>query len=649
MKRNGKGVFLCILLLALAGCGGPRQPQPPEGLPPFSQIAPAEAEALYSQGESAYRAGQVPQAINSWEKAIQKFPNTSVAAKSLNRLGELYMAQGQYERATQFFDYLVYTYPRWDGLGMARLNQLRLMVLTGKKKQAIKEASSLWDSSSDPEMRLGLSRLMMQAHEADNDVEAAFDWSAAGFSTASTPEQKKALCDDTVRILERADEGLVKKLSKKNLSPFMRVFVDYRYAQIEAGKGQEQAANERLAATLAQNPGHPLTPTIQAALKGTKVAAKPPVRGGGGGAQLPLNADRVGVLVPLNGPNAKYGDMVVRGLNMGVSDWNEKHPDQKVTLVIKDAGSEAATAAESYGELTKKEGVLGIIGPLGPQAAKEVIPLAGRDGVPLLAMTQKEDDADHPYVLHAFIDSRDLVRTLVRYCREKLKYERFACLFPNDRYGQRLAKIFSEVVQEQGGNMIASASYKEKSTDFNEPLQKLMTIAKKNAPLSAVEGTPFEALFIPDQVQSVSLIAPQLPYNNIVGVTLLGTNLWSEAPLVQSGGVYVEQALFATSFYPESQDQRVSAFREKYESTYNAAPSYLEAQAYDALILLLQSRGSAMRTAGSAGRDAVFQSMSMAKDFKGVAGTYSVSPRGDLERQYTVLQVTNGQLTQVQP
>ena len=112
-----------------------------------------------------------------------------------------------------------------------------------------------------------------------------------------------------------------------------------------------------------------------------------------------------------------------------------------------------------------------------------MVPLANRDGVPLLSLTQKEDDAtDNSFVLHVFIDSRDLVKTLVRYCREKLKYERFACLFPDDRYGQRLSKIFAETVQEQGGTMMASASYTEKSTDFTEPLQKLMNIAKKNAP-----------------------------------------------------------------------------------------------------------------------------------------------------------------------
>ncbi len=335
------------------------------------------------------------------------------------------------------------------------------------------------------------------------------------------------------------------------------------------------------------------------------------------------------------------------GLNLAVSDWSEAHPDQKVTLIIKDAGSESDTAARSFNDLVKTEGVLAIVGPLGAQANKTVVPMANLNGIPLLSLTQKEDEAqDNPWVLHVFIDSRDLVKTLVRHCREKLKYERFACLFPDDRYGRRLSKIFSETVLEQGGTMVASASYAEKSTDFTGPLQKLMTIAKKNTPLSATEGTPFEALFIPDQVSVVSLIAPQLPYNNIVGVTLLGTNLWSEAPLVQAGGVYVDQALFATAFFPESRDPRVRAFSEKFATLYNSLPSYLEAQAYDALTMLLQAKNNSR---GETDRNSVFQNLVQEKDFKGVAGTYTVSSTGDLERQYTILQVVNGALNQVYP
>ena len=173
-----------------------------------------------------------------------------------------------------------------------------------------------------------------------------------------------------------------------------------------------------------------------------------------------------------------------------------------------------------------------------------------------------------------------------------------------------------------------------------------MTIAKKNSALSVTEGTPFEALFIPDQVSTTALIAPQLPYNNIVGVTLLGTNLWSEAPLVQAGGVYVDQALFATAFFPESQNPRLKAFSDRFSSLYGSLPSYLEAQAYDALMMLLQAKAVSK---GSADRNTVFQNLLQAKGFKGVAGTYTVSPRGDLERQYTILQIVNGSLNQVYP
>jgi ABC-type branched-subunit amino acid transport system substrate-binding protein len=592
---------------------------------------------LWRQAEAAYRGGKVPNAISFWEKIVKKFPATALAAKSLNRLGEVYLAQGQPERAVQYFEYLIYAYPKWDGIAAAKLNQLRAMAKMGKIKQVTKEAVPLWDSAAgQPEVQFGLAELMVGIYGAENSFDDALDWSSSGFTVANTPEQKRALTKATVDLLQRADEGTVRKLMKKKYSDFMRVFLEFRLAQIGIAKGQGDTARDQLKAVLAQNPSHPLAGEIQAALRGAKVAVE---------TQIPFSPDKVGVLIPLNGPNSKYGDMVVRGLNLAVSDWGESHPDQKVSLVIKDAGSDEETARSSFGELTK-QGVLAVIGPLGAQANKAVVPLANRDGIPLLSLTQKEDEAqDSSFVLHAFIDSRDLVKTLVRYCREKLKLERFACLFPEDRYGQRLSKLFAETVKEQGGNMIASASYKEKTTDFAEPLQKLMNIAKKNAPLAVTEGTPFEALFIPDQVNTVALIAPQLPYNNIVGTPLLGTNLWSEAPLVQAGGVYVDQALFATSFYPESQNPRIRTFRERFEALYNTTPSYLEAQAYDALMMLLQARGS-----GRGGdRNAIFQNLIQAKAFQGVAGTYTVNPKGDLERQYTILQVVNGQLTQVYP
>ena len=59
-----------------------------------------------------------------------------------------------------------------------------------------------------------------------------------------------------------------------------------------------------------------------------------------------MNADRVGILVPLNGPYAKYGDMVLKGLNLASEEWNEAHPNQRVTLVIREAQTDPSLAAQ---------------------------------------------------------------------------------------------------------------------------------------------------------------------------------------------------------------------------------------------------------------------------------------------------------------
>jgi branched-chain amino acid transport system substrate-binding protein len=131
----------------------------------------------------------------------------------------------------------------------------------------------------------------------------------------------------------------------------------------------------------------------------------------------------------------------------------------------------------------------------------------------------------------------------------------------------------------------------------------------------------------------------------VVGVTLLGTNLWGEGPIDEAGGVYEEQAIFATPFYADSQAPRVRAFKERYQELYQSQPSYLAAQAYDALMLLLNAR-SAMDPS-SIDRYSLLQSLFQIHKFEGEARVYSFTPDGNLTRSYQILQVINGELVPV--
>ncbi len=79
--------------------GGGGQP----GRPTFSSFTtyPREAEDMYRQAEETYRAGKVPNAISLWERIIDKYPSTAIAAKSMNRIGEIYLEQGQPDLAAR--------------------------------------------------------------------------------------------------------------------------------------------------------------------------------------------------------------------------------------------------------------------------------------------------------------------------------------------------------------------------------------------------------------------------------------------------------------------------------------------------------------------------------------------------------------------
>ncbi|MGV8074382.1 MAG: penicillin-binding protein activator [Syntrophobacteraceae bacterium] len=641
MNRNIVRAYVLIAVIAAAGCGtSPSRPPEVNQVPSFSESVPPEAEALWRKAEHEQKGGKLPSAIAIWERISQTYSNNAIAARALHRLGVVYLDQDQPDRALQYFDYLLYMYPKWSGTNQVQLDRLRAFHRGGKKKQVIKEALPLWQASAaEPDVQAGIAGLTADVYRTEGDKEAAFEWLSAGFAVASTQELQKMLRPAASDLMKDLNESDVRKLYKKNPSDFMKVFLEFRTAQLDMQKGNTEGAQGDLRALLKQNPSHPVAPEIQAALRGTAPVA---VETGS-----PVNPNRVGCLIPLNGPYERYGRMILRGLGLAIEEWSRSHSGREISLVVRDSQTEPETFAKSFEELARDEGVLGLIGPLGAQSAKALAPLADKWGVPILALTQKDEETpESPFMMHIFIDNRGLARSLVHYCREKLGFTRFATLYPDDRYGQRLSKIFAEIVKEEEGNLLASVAYKEKSTDFKDSIQKLMNVAKQNIPPTGVETTPFEALFIPDQVQTVSLIAPQLPYNNVVGITLLGTNLWGEAPLVQVGGAYVEQAVFATPYFPESDSPRIKAFREKYLSIYKSVPSYLEAQAYDAMMLFLEARNSSLR-GSSVDRVSVLQNLLQVKNYEGVAGIYSFSSDGVLNRNYQIMQVANGQLVQV--
>ena len=463
MKRAATYLVVCFVLLALASCTSSSSPPVSQGgAPALSATVPKDAEVLWQKAEQEKKSGKTVAAIATLERIAQAYPGNVIAPRALHRLGEIQLEQNNGERALKYIDYLLYTYPTWEGSGAAKVDRLRAYALLGKRKQVTKEAVPLWESTvGQPKTQLNLARLMADVYKSEGDTETAFEWLGAAFPLTHAPEEQRSLAQTTVGVLEDASESTVRKLYKKTSSDFMLVFLEYRLFQLAGKKSSAEESQQRIRELVKRYPSHPLAPELQAALRGGGGSGK--VAGRGVEPALPLNINKIGCLVPLNGPHEKYGRMVQRGLNMALEDWNKRNPNQTVNLVVKDAPTEGDGALKAFTALAKEEGVAAVIGPLGGQSVKALAPEADRLGVPMLALTQRDDDVPrNAYVLHVFLDNQDLVRSLVRYCRTKLGYTRFASLYPDDRYGQRLSKAFAEVVRQEGGNLVTSVATKRR-------------------------------------------------------------------------------------------------------------------------------------------------------------------------------------------
>jgi len=637
MTRSAVLVLLIPVLAALAGCA-PISRQSAVVIPSdiFHAPAPPEARALWEEAEAIENSGNLDAALQGWERVALFFPNNSIAPKALTRAGRLCLKNDRPDQALQYFESILSSFPQWDQADITQVDRLEALWARGERRSALKTGLELWETSLDrPEMLVRLSTFLAKAHAASGDPGAAFDRLSSGYANAQTADERRALDEVALQLASSLEETAAQTLFEQYPGEPIGPFLEYAILDKRWKSQGDPQTREKLLRLLARYPTHPVAHEIQEMLHASPVEEA-----------VALHVDRIGSLLPLSGPHAPHGRNILRGLALAVEDWN-RAASQPITLVVKDTQAQPEQAVQAFETLVRQEGVLAVIGPLSAPNAAAVAAKANRWNVPLLTLTQKDSvDAESPFLFHAFIDNRDMLHRLVSYCVEQLGMKRFGVLRAEDRYGNRLAGAFKQVVEELGGELVAESSYRPGSTDFREPIQRLLKAAR-SASTDAGGHAIIEALFIPDQAQTVALIAPQLPYYGVVGATLLGTNLWEDPALLSIGGVYVENALFPAAL--PLKDNPVSTpfakFSEKHRAVYGEEPDYLSAQAYDTLTFLLEVG----RKWNVRDRFPLRQALMDSTDHEGILGALRFRPDGRLERDYPIFQVMNGDLVQVWP
>lgn len=390
----------------------------------------------------------------------------------------------------------------------------------------------------------------------------------------------------------------------------------------------------------------------------------------------------IGVLVPLSGPFARFGEDALEGALLAarvLPAGDGDAPVPQVRVLVRDSGGEPDQAAAAVRELAAHPEVMAIVGPLVSTACEAAAREAQAAGIPLLSLTAREQIAqDRPWAFRVRTRPVEEVQVVVDRAR-KLGAKRFGILYRDDPYGLGLRNLFWDTVEARGGRIVAVAPYDPHATDFGESIRRLvgytlldgeekkllarrkdmleharrlppeeaLALREKARELTTADGHPippivdFDALFIPDSHENVVLIAPQLAFHEVTGVRLLGPEGWYDEELVRLGREHVERSLFAAHYFPKSPVPYVHAFDQDFRNAFGATPDSFAAETFDAarLVLLQLARGRD-------GREGVRDGLLATEAYPGVSGVITMRSDGNAHKRPYLLGIERHKVLQ---
>jgi len=327
---------------------------------------------------------------------------------------------------------------------------------------------------------------------------------------------------------------------------------------------------------------------------------------------------KVGLLLPLSGPQAGLGRSLLQAAEMGLFEVG----DERFTLLVEDTAT--AGGADSAARKLLAQGARIMLGPVFGADTRKVAPIAQGARVPVLAFTNDKSVAQ-PGVYVLGVTPQAEVSRVVAYAVSQGK-RRFAILSPASPYGNIVSAAYREAIVASGGTLAQMASYDPNSPDYTGTVEQLG---------AALQRDPFDALMLPEGGTKLRQLAPLLPAFQIgaQNVQILGTGLWANDPAM------AQQTGLAGAWFATTPPDKWQAFAQRYQGVYGNTPDPRAGLVYDSITLVV---ALAQQTAPGAATDFNSPILVNPNGFSGTTGVFRLNADGTVDRSLAVIEVQPG-------
>ena len=344
---------------------------------------------------------------------------------------------------------------------------------------------------------------------------------------------------------------------------------------------------------------------------------------------LALNAKevKIGVVLPLSGATAAYGQSALEGIKLANSMQNSLQNNDKISLVIADTKGDKIESLSGANRLVSKDKVLGIIGEMVTANTLQAMKVAEDNKIPLIAPAATSDkllDKKFYSSRVCFMDSFQ-GSSLAKYVFEKLSYKNAVIVLDQSTdYSLGLAKAFEEEFKKQGGKILKILKINSGDKDFKAIISQIKSL---NADFIYLPVYYTEASLFVRQARNLEL---DTPIGSADGV--------ADATFISLAGKASEGYIFTDSFDFNNPATKLSkdfiTFYEK-ETKSKEVPNFT-AMGADAYFLMLNAMNACVDNLTS---ECINEKIHQTKNFEGVSGVISIDKSGNATRSVVVKEI----------
>ena len=356
--------------------------------------------------------------------------------------------------------------------------------------------------------------------------------------------------------------------------------------------------------------------------------------GENGGGQTPSDSEEelepytFALYAPLTGDNAQYGLTYQTAIEIYVENRNAEggingHP---IVVEVFDDKNDPKESLNIANLIASRDDILGVVGSQTSTATMTAAPVFQQVGIPMITPQGGQVDITLTgnYIFRMCTLAPFEGELIARRMMED-GCENVAVIYANDDYGVNILETWTEVINELGGNIVATETFVSgQTTDFT-PL------------LSKIKSAGADSIYIEPGYSDAAMILTQMEQLDC-DFKKYGNTMLYTSEFVAAAGENAEGTILGSYVNPNNTEENFVFIKEKYEeATGNVTDMYV-LNSYDSIALLCD----AVEAVGP-DRAAIADWMANVKDWQGASGVINFDENRNPSKDLFWYVVENGE------